>query len=123
MIGVQTQPAPVANKEPPVWPLVIECLESRWAHARDPSIVRLVVEDMRDRDRVGRERYGVPLQPHNGRDALIDAYHEALDCCAYTRQAIDEGEDMDSEYLAALSLVTRLRRKIDKRLPIKGDET
>lgn len=66
----QHQPAPVSNTHPAVWPLVIE--------------------DMAARDAVGRERYGVPLQPHNGRDALIDAYQEALDLCAYLRQAIYE---------------------------------
>ena len=64
------QPAPVANDHPAVWPLVIM--------------------DMAARDQVGRARYGVPLQPHNGRDALRDAYEEALDLCAYLRQAIME---------------------------------
>ncbi len=64
------QPAPVANDRVAVWPLVIE--------------------DMLARDNVGRERYGVPLQPHNGRDALLDAYAEALDLCVYLRQAIFE---------------------------------
>ena len=64
------QPGPTSNDQPAVWPLVIM--------------------DMANRDRVGRIRYGVPLQPHNGRDALRDAYEEALDLCAYLRQAIME---------------------------------
>ena len=64
------QPAPVANDRPDVWSQVIM--------------------DMENRDSVGRARYGVPLQPHNGRDALLDAYEEALDLCAYLRQAIME---------------------------------
>ena len=64
------RPAPVANDHPAVWPRVIM--------------------DMAARDQVGRARYGVPLQPHNGRDALRDAYEEALDLCAYLRQAIME---------------------------------
>ena len=64
------QPAPTPNDHPAVWPLVIM--------------------DMASRDQVGRARYGVPLQPHNGRDALRDAYEEALDLCAYLRQAIME---------------------------------
>ena len=64
------QPEPAANERPAVWPLVIM--------------------DMATRDQVGRERYGVPLQPYNGRDALRDAYEEALDLCAYLRQAIME---------------------------------
>lgn len=64
------QPAPIANGQPAVWPLVIA--------------------DMTARDGVGRERYGTPLQPHNGRDALMDAYAEALDLSVYLRQAIFE---------------------------------
>ncbi len=65
-----TQPPPKPNKLPEIWPLVIA--------------------DMQARDAVGRERYGTPLQPFNGRDALMDAYEEALDLCAYLRQAIEE---------------------------------
>lgn len=67
---VQDQPPPVPNDLPAVWDLVIE--------------------DMRSRDAVGRERYGTPLQPHNGRDPLVDAYQEALDLVVYLRQAIAE---------------------------------
>jgi hypothetical protein len=64
------QPPPKATQHPAIWPLVIK--------------------EMHARDQLGRERYGVPLQPYNGRDALRDAYEEALDLCAYLRQAIYE---------------------------------
>jgi hypothetical protein len=50
----------------------------------------LVITDMKARDRVGRERYGRPLHANNGRDALMDAYEEALDLAVYLRQAIEE---------------------------------
>lgn len=50
----------------------------------------LVIADMVERDRVGRERYGTPLQAHNGRDAMQDAYFEALDLVVYLRQALEE---------------------------------
>lgn len=50
----------------------------------------IVIEDMKARDRLGRERYGVPLTPNNGRDALQDAYEEALDLAVYLKQAIIE---------------------------------
>jgi len=50
----------------------------------------LVMEDMRQRDEMGREKYGTRLQPNNGRDPLVDAYQEALDLCVYLRQAIYE---------------------------------
>ena len=56
----------------------------------DKRIWELVVEDMQARDQVGRQRYGTPLQTFNGRDALVDAYQEALDLAVYLRQQIEE---------------------------------
>ena len=64
------QPAPETNGNRPVW--------------------ELVIEDMQARDHVGRQRYGVPLQANNGRDALVDAYQEALDLVVYLRQVLEE---------------------------------
>lgn len=64
------QPPPIPNQSRPVW--------------------ELVIDDMRERDHVGRQRYGTPLQTHNGRDPLVDAYQEALDLVVYLRQAIEE---------------------------------
>jgi hypothetical protein len=66
------QPPPIANESRPVWDLVIE--------------------DMRKRDHFGRLKYNTPLQAGNGRDALRDAYEEALDLCVYLRCAIEERE-------------------------------
>jgi hypothetical protein len=57
------------------------------------AIVDLVMADMADRKRLGVSRYGMPLQAHNGRDALLDAYEEALDLAIYLRQAIAERDD------------------------------
>jgi len=67
---VTEQPAPTANEKPAVWDLV--------------------KQDMTARDQEGRRKYGVPLQPHNGRDNLVDAYQEALDLVVYLRAAIYE---------------------------------
>lgn len=58
----------------------------------NPAIADLVVADMLERKAIGIQRYGVPLQAGNGRDALMDAYQEALDLCVYLRQAIEERE-------------------------------
>lgn len=41
-----------------------------------PCVQDAVIEDLANRKLVGVERYGTPLQPHNGRDALRDAYEE-----------------------------------------------
>ena len=64
------QPPPAANDRPAVWDLVIE--------------------DMKERDEAGAQKYGTRLQPENGRDALADAYAEALDLAVYLRQALYE---------------------------------
>lgn len=64
------QPIPVPNDSVPIW--------------------ELVIADMKDRDSIGRQRYGTPLQANNGRDALLDAYQEALDLVVYLRQEIEE---------------------------------
>lgn len=55
-----------------------------------PAVWAAVIADMHERDAVGRRRYGVALQPFNGRDALQDAYEEALDLAVYLRQCIME---------------------------------
>lgn len=54
------------------------------------DIQTLVIEDMGKRRELGIRRYGTALQPFNGRDALRDAYEEALDLATYLRQIIEE---------------------------------
>lgn len=58
--------------------------------AKGPVIQDLVIADVVERKQVGLERYGQYVHPHNGRDALVDAYQEALDLVMYLRQAIFE---------------------------------
>lgn len=55
-----------------------------------PDVLGLVVKDLADRAAVGLLKYREPLRPHNGRDALFDAYCEALDMAQYLRQALFE---------------------------------
>jgi NTP pyrophosphatase (non-canonical NTP hydrolase) len=63
-----------------------------------PAVWDLVISDMQERDRVGRGRYGTPLQPFNGRKPLIDLYQELLDAVVYCRQELyertEEGTDL-----------------------------
>jgi len=49
-----------------------------------------VIEDMRQRREFGIQKYGTPVQPNNGRDALLDAYQEVLDTAVYLKQALLE---------------------------------
>lgn len=41
---------------------------------------------------MGEQKYGTRLQTFNGRNALIDAYQEALDLVMYLRQKFLEEE-------------------------------
>lgn len=56
----------------------------------------LVAGDILDRLGVGVRKYGTPLQAGNGRNALQDAYEEALDLAVYLKQALEE-KRMDDE--------------------------
>lgn len=56
------------------------------------SIQELVRHDLLQRERVGVQRYGTPLQAFNGRSALRDLYEELLDAACYARQMIAEQE-------------------------------
>jgi hypothetical protein len=53
-------------------------------------ILELVRKDFEDRAAAGKLKYGTELRAYNGRDALMDAYQEAVDLCMYLRQAIYE---------------------------------
>ena len=54
------------------------------------AIQNLVIVDIEKRREVGTKRYGTPLQAFNGRDALRDAYEEALDLAIYLKQCLVE---------------------------------
>lgn len=59
-----------------------------------PVIQDLVIADVHARKAQGLAKYGTLLKPFNGRDALVDAYQEALDLCQYLRQAIFERDGL-----------------------------
>lgn len=53
-----------------------------------------LMADIEDRNEKGRLTYGRDLETFNGRDALRDAYEEALDLAVYLKQALMEREAM-----------------------------
>ena len=61
----------------------------------EETIIDLVVADFKTRASFGVEKYGTFLQAHNGRDALMDAYQEAIDLVMYLRQASAERDAID----------------------------
>ena len=62
-------------------------------HSGKLTVIDYVLADMAERAAAGVQKYGTHLQTHNGRDALWDAYQEAMDLCMYLRQAILERDD------------------------------
>lgn len=74
--SVDPQPAPVVNDDKAVWPEVIN--------------------DMHLRHLFGIRKYGTPLQPFNGRKALVDLYQELLDGAVYVKQDLMEREALDA---------------------------
>jgi hypothetical protein len=57
------------------------------------DVADYVLADIQDRIEMGCKKYGTKLQTFNGRNALWDAYQEALDLVMYLRQAILETEE------------------------------
>ena len=83
----------IDEASPAEWDAASRAAMEQKAPAKDnphPAVWPLVMRDMIDRDQSGREKYGVPLKAHNGRDTLLDAYQEALDLAVYLRTAIYE---------------------------------
>ena len=83
----QPQPPPLqpADDNPEVWPAVLASVE--------PNTWLLAL--MRERDAMGRAKYGVPLRVWDGRDAVADALQEALDLVVYLQRAAMRCADAD----------------------------
>jgi len=113
---VEPQPDPILNAEPAAWDLVREDLAHQdWTQ----DMLTLVDLDMLARDQFGLDKYGMRLQPSNGRDNLVDAYQEILDFLVYLRSELFEREGSGKEaveirvlYLESLNVALSLRNII-----------
>jgi hypothetical protein len=76
----EAQPPPTPTNEPPVWPIVIDRVDS-WP--LPPSSRERLKAAMSARDAFGRAKYGTPLQVSNHRDHLQDQLDEFLDGAVY----------------------------------------
>lgn len=89
-----------------------------------PAIHDLVAEDIAGRKQLGTQRYGTPLQPHNGRVALRDAYEEALDLTCYLKQVMVERDslgDAGPEHAGCAAAVALMSRSLRDRV-VERDE-
>jgi hypothetical protein len=65
----------------------------------EPTTYDLVHKDLDSRKELGIKKYGVALQPNNGRNSLVDAYEEALDLVVYLRNEIAKNANLDINVL------------------------
>jgi hypothetical protein len=124
--GVKPQPPPIqTEKSRSVTDELISDIENMIdCRPFSESARSKVVEDIKLRRESGRKKYGTELKSFNGRDALTDAYQEALDFSAYLRQYLlenDSGSESASDmeavfmYRESLRMVVWLRSIIGNR--------
>ncbi len=81
------EPPPTPNAEPACWDLVLR--------------------DIAERDAYGAQKYGVRMQPFNGRDYAVASYPEALDLVVYLRGLIHERAETLTLSRAEVDLLVR----------------
>jgi hypothetical protein len=80
----------------------VNCTKGVADHEPDPrggrrEVAAQVLADIQARVDAGERKYGTKLMTHNGRDALMDAYQEAIDLVMYLCQAIMEREQGEND--------------------------
>lgn len=90
-VSYRTQPTPHGTGE-----LVMPCVCDDLPLLIPQDAAAHLQLDLEARTRQGVRTYGTPLRAHNGRNALVDAYQEALDLAQYLRQWLMEQEDIDT---------------------------
>ncbi len=110
------QPAPVGDGRE-VFEVAYREFYRANSHERwiDQQRTDQILSDMRARYKLGIERYGTPLREHNGRDAVIDAYQEAIDLRMYLEQIRME-ETADFRIIDAINLTDMLLEQLRKHL-------
>lgn len=116
MSATTPEPKPQKNDNPAIWTLVLEDVPYVFPRADQGEVVAGLRADMHARDDMGRAKHGTPLQAGNGRNPWTDAYHEALDGCAYAKQmqaeAVTKWEQAEAFrlYRSFLDLAYRIKR-------------
>lgn len=96
--------------------------EPVWQRAIDRALIDYapyqIIEDMRERHIFGLEKYGVPLSTNDGRNALIDAYQEALDGYVYLVKEQLESLLSLADDIPELEDLTKMQLEIAERIRI-----
>lgn len=72
-----------------------------------------VAADLEARVQWGASKYGTRLKTHNGRNALMDAYQEALDGLNYSTQAHLEGLCDEVLMFVFMNAAVNIKRKLN----------
>jgi hypothetical protein len=80
-----------------------------WGHAQ-------IADDIEARIRMGEKKYGTRLKTHNGRNAMLDLYQEALDALNYAKQLQLENEETDEFSVDVYRRFAALATEIEARL-------
>lgn len=83
------------------------------------SVTDGMIEDLKERRTGGIKKYGGELESGNGREALVDAYQEAMDMALYLRQRVMEDVDLH-EARAELEKVKVTLYRLRDVLPTPG---
>jgi hypothetical protein len=116
--GITPQPTPTSGKDSKsVTEFVVNILKEEHAEDQDAApITPKVVDDLLARREAGVKKYGRELESFNGRDAMIDAYHEAVDLAMYLGQLVMEGSSaVAPSFSLALSTTLYLRHLLEER--------
>lgn len=76
------------------------------------AVQEMVIADLRERTATGVVTYGRPLETHNGRSPVQDAYEESLDQTQYLRQALEEERDVRAVLVAARALLREVGEQL-----------
>lgn len=85
-----------------------------------------IVDDIKARGEIGKQKYGTYLMTHNGRDADIDLYQELCDAIAYNTQGVLEEKDEEELKLRVedtdrlFAVAWRCRQRLIRRKVLDG---
>lgn len=105
------QPPPTKNDHPNIINLVIADVIDMGPRNEEAG---LFVRDIMARGEIGFAKYGTYLQPHNGRDTLIDLYQELVDAVKYMRVLMYENDNhtLHYDYRSLMQLAISTRKRI-----------
>ena len=106
--AAKVQPSPTASKDS------VDVAVEAAKDLRDMGLDN-IAEDIEARILLGEKKYGRRLQSHNGRDAWLDAYQEALDCINYGRQVQVEGLDDGLLFDLSVDLAAYIKEQMELR--------